>query len=80
MAKKIQPKVYQKDNYYYCLLGPNPQIGIFGRGNTANEAISDWVQELRKRLRQPKDDDDLLQYLSDTLDLSVSTSEQKRLL
>jgi hypothetical protein len=69
-AQKLEPVVFHEGDSYCCLLGPDPQEGIFGCGDNADEAVADWEQNLRKRLQKASDDDELVQYVKDTLSAS----------
>jgi hypothetical protein len=53
----FKPLVFRDGQIYCCLLGPNPQEGIFGFGNSVDYAISNWDLEFKKRLiKNPKKD------------------------
>jgi hypothetical protein len=49
-ARKLKPHVFKDEESYYCLFGPDPQVGIFGRGDTPLEAIEDWESDLEQRI------------------------------
>lgn len=39
---KHMPYLYEDEGEWCCLLGSDPQIGIFGSGSTALEALQSW--------------------------------------
>ena len=63
----LLPEVFKEGNSFCCLLGPDPQEGIFGCGDTPDEAISDWENSLRKRIEHPSEKDEVAQYVIDSL-------------
>jgi hypothetical protein len=64
-AKKLQPLVFQEGDSYCCLLGPDPQAGVFGCGNTPIAAIQDWDSHLSRRLAHTSENDEVIQYVKD---------------
>ncbi len=38
----MRPTLYKEANDYCCILGPDPQVGIFGCGKSPIEALKDW--------------------------------------
>ena len=47
--KKVQPTVYRDGHAYCCISGGNPVDGIFGCGNSPEEAIENWDKAFEKR-------------------------------
>lgn len=41
-VRKLKPAVYKDGDSFCCLLGPDPQAGVFGCGKTKDEALADW--------------------------------------
>jgi hypothetical protein len=70
-VKEFRPAVFKDGDSFCCLLGPDPQEGVFGCGSTAREALADWDVHLRERAKQPKDGDPLDEYIQDTLATSL---------
>jgi hypothetical protein len=70
VVKELRPVVFKEEGSFCCLLGPDPQAGIFGCGDTAEGAISDWEQHLKERMAKPIGDDEVAQYVQDTLNAS----------
>lgn len=64
-ARKLQPLVWKEGDSFCCLLGPEPQTGIFGRGETPLLAIVDWDTHLTTRLAQATEEDEVVQYVKD---------------
>jgi hypothetical protein len=48
-VRKLKPALYKDGDSYCCLLGPDPQEGIFGCGNTQAEALADWDMHVKDR-------------------------------
>jgi hypothetical protein len=49
-AREAKPTVYAntpEHNVFCCIVGGNPQNGIFGQGPSPHEAIRDWAQNYR---------------------------------
>ena len=65
--RELRPVVYQEEASYWCLLGPDPQRGIFGNGETVPDALEDWLSMLRKRLTDAGDDDEVANFVRDSL-------------
>ena len=57
-ARKLRPHVFQNGEVYYCVYGPDPQVGIFGCGDTPLEAIEDWENDLQIRIEKITDGND----------------------
>lgn len=69
-VRDLRPVVWADERGYCCLLGPDPQEGIMGMGNTIEAALNDWEQQLKERVRTAGVSDDLAQYVIDTLLIS----------
>ncbi|MDQ0638480.1 hypothetical protein QF042_002045 [Pedobacter sp. W3I1] len=48
VAKKLSPSVFRDGDYVCVLYGEDPKHGVFGRGNSVEEALDDWENNLRK--------------------------------
>jgi hypothetical protein len=55
-VKTFQPLLYKDGDSYCCVLGPDPQLGIFGCGDTPIHALLDWDKHLKDY--KPKDEND----------------------
>lgn len=73
-VKLFRPRLFQDDQGYYCLFGPDPDIGISGYGNTRKEALDNWDTHLKERIRVGDLDDEVAQYALQILDASVEYS------
>ncbi|HQW16216.1 MAG TPA: hypothetical protein PKY86_05340 [Niabella sp.] len=69
-VKDLHPVLWHDGQGYCCLLGPDPQEGILGCGMTKEEALSDWEINLRERVQTAGADDEVGQYVIDTLKIS----------
>lgn len=66
-ARVLMPLVFKEGDAYCCVLGPDPQDGIFGCGKTPMRALKDWDRNLRKRKRIKDPDDEVAFYINETL-------------
>lgn len=64
-ARTLQPLVWKDGESYCCVLGPDPSVGVFGCGDTALLAIVDWDVHLTNRLAEPKENDEVVEYVRD---------------
>ncbi|MFI5453410.1 hypothetical protein ACHMWN_14785 [Pedobacter sp. UC225_61] len=49
-AQKLRPHLYKDGFAYCCVFGPDPQVGIYGCGDSPEEAIMDWADDLDQRI------------------------------
>lgn len=63
VAGILHPTVFHEGNAYCCILGPDPVEGVFGCGDTPEQAVSDWDETLRLRLQEGSEDDDVVAYV-----------------
>jgi hypothetical protein len=66
-AKEFKPAVYKDRSMFCCILGPNPETGVFGCGDTLHEALTDWDRHLQERIKEPGDGNEVTNYIKDTL-------------
>lgn len=57
-AKKLEPQVYKDADSYCCIFGPDPVVGIFGSGDTPEEAVMNWKKNLLERIDRLTESDD----------------------
>lgn len=69
-VRELRPVLFKEENQYRCLLGPNMQQGIVGAGNTPDEALADWEAQLKERMADPPQDDEVALYAVDLLKAS----------
>lgn len=69
-VRTLKPALYKDGNAVCCVLGPDPQEGIFGCGDNPEEALEDWENHLKDRLANhpPGDDvaESVIRMLQDT--------------
>jgi hypothetical protein len=63
-AQLLKPVVFKEGDSFCCLLGPDPQTGIFGCGPTPKQALSDWEEHLKEYLATADEDDYVLEYVN----------------
>lgn len=68
--RTLRPVVYRDGDSFCCLLGPDPQEGIFGCGPTREEALIDWEANMRKRIIYHSPGDKMAQFIEDNLNAS----------
>ena len=73
-VKEFRPILFQEGDAFCCLLGPDPRIGVFGCGQTKEEAIKDWDADFRQRIKDRKNPsrNEVTQYILDTMATSKS--------
>jgi hypothetical protein len=59
----FRPTVYRDGNSLCCLLGPDPQEGIFGCGPDMNATLKDWDRHLHDRINNHAESDDFADEL-----------------
>ncbi|WP_143053949.1 hypothetical protein [Parapedobacter koreensis] len=70
LIKELQPVVFQKNEGYCCVLGPDTQAGVAGYGDTIQEALANWEDAMKRRMRNPDDRDEVALYAIDMLQAS----------
>lgn len=77
-ADVLQPVLFQESNQYCCLLGPDPQAGVFGCGTTAQEAVNDWEQHLKDRVNNAGKSDKLAGQIVDELNKAIQSNIEEQ--
>jgi hypothetical protein len=67
-VRTLKPLVWHDNDAYCALLGPDPESGVFGRGETVHAALEQWNWNLQERMLRPEADDDLAQFIRNSLD------------
>jgi hypothetical protein len=62
-VKTFQPVLFKDGNSFCCVLGPDPQEGVFGCGKTAIEALKDWDKNLQQRMEVTDKDDEVAAFI-----------------
>jgi hypothetical protein len=71
-VKIFKPLVYEDGNGYCVILGPDPQVGIFGCGPTPKEALWDWDKHLDDFKMNHEEDDEVAIYLDEVLSSTIA--------
>lgn len=66
-AKALQPVLFKEGKDFCCLLGPNPQEGVFGCGDSPKQALDDWELRLKEHLATAGDTDQIVQHVKKIL-------------
>ena len=66
-ARVLMPLVFRDGDSYSCVLGPDPEEGVFGSGKTPMNALKDWDRNLQKRKKIQNPDDEVAFYINETL-------------
>jgi hypothetical protein len=70
-VKEFRPAVFREADRFCCILGPDPEIGVFGSGTSIEEALRDWDEDFKRRIQGLKPPcNEVDQYLKDTLNTS----------
>ncbi|MBK1438445.1 hypothetical protein JHJ32_00470 [Parapedobacter sp. ISTM3] len=70
LVKELQPVVFQADEGYNCILGPDMQTGVVGYGDTIKGALASWESAMKKRMERADDGDEVALYATDMLQAS----------
>lgn len=71
-VKVFQPVLFNEGEGFRCVLGPDLQKGIVGYGDSLDEALLDWDRSLKERIKSKSVNDEVAQYVIDTLNTSVN--------
>lgn len=67
-VRQFQPTVFKDGSTFCCILGPSPQEGVFGCGDSPQAALKEWDKHLHQLLDgQYKVAEEVKQYIDDTL-------------
>jgi hypothetical protein len=70
-VKILEPVVFKEGDAYCCLLGPDPQEGIFGCGKSSDEAVQDWNKHFQEMVDGNNTQNETLQYAVDKMGSSI---------
>lgn len=70
LVRQLKPVLFEEDDHFCCILGPDMEHAVMGRGATEDEAISNWTADCKQRMQNKNPDDTVAQYLRDTLSAS----------
>ena len=66
-VRVFKPVLFIDGDSFCCVLGPDPQAGVFGCGDTSKEALIDWEKHLIDRINYNLGDDEVSKFLIDNL-------------
>lgn len=66
-ARRLEPLVWKEGDAYCCLLGPDPEEGVFGCGASPELALADWDRQLAQHLATSTEDNEVTRYVKDVL-------------
>ena len=66
-VRQFKPVLFKEGDSFCMLLGPDPQEGIFGCGNTANDAIQDWEHHFNDEIENPTEGNETTRFILDSL-------------
>lgn len=64
----FKPLLWKERESFCCIVGPNPQTGVFGCGETAQEALIDWDKHLQALIDNPRANNEISEYVTKTMD------------
>ena len=62
-ARTFQPVLFKDGDSYCCVLGPDPQQGVFGCGKTPIAALKDWDKSLKQRMKANDKNDEVSLFI-----------------
>lgn len=62
-VQKTHPLLYIDSGEYCCVLGPDPQAGIFGRGGSIKEALAAFDRKFQELLAHPVAGDPVSEFI-----------------
>ncbi len=65
--RQFKPALYKNEELFCCILGPDEEEGIFACGATEDEALKNWDSAFKDRLKSKGENDEVAQYIKDTL-------------
>lgn len=63
-VRKLKPVFYKNGDLYFCLYGPDAEVGIYGMGETLRQAAIAWEKELEERLSRLTEGDEVTHHAS----------------
>ena len=66
-VRQFKPVLFRDGDSYCVLLGPDPQEGVFGCGDSADLAINDWERHFNEVLENPVEGNETVRYIMDSL-------------
>ena len=72
-VKTFQPVLYKDGNEFSCVLGPGPEEGVYGRGETPLAALKDWDKNFQQRKKVNDKNDEVSLYIHRVLNPDENT-------
>ncbi|HKO81749.1 MAG TPA: hypothetical protein VJU78_15195 [Chitinophagaceae bacterium] len=69
-VRQFKPTLYKDGDAFACILGPDSEQAVYGQGITEDEALKNWEADFKSRLKSKGDNDEVAQYIKDTLAIS----------
>jgi hypothetical protein len=64
---QFKPVLFREGESFCMLLGPDPQEGIFGCGDSVDVAISDWDRHFNEEIDNPTEGNETTRFILDNL-------------
>lgn len=71
-SKLLQPIVFKNGDQYSCILGVDNQTCIYGAGETIEQAIQEWNNNLQVHLETAGSDDPIVKKVKDIIGMPVA--------
>ena len=66
-VNEFKPLLFKNGEIYFAVLGSDLKNGICGKGETPEDALMDWNDQLREVLRGPDLDNPAIRYVLETI-------------
>jgi hypothetical protein len=66
-VQQLKPEVFREEDAFCVILGPDPFAGIFGCGETLEEALRDWDNNLADEIENPTEGNETTRYILEIL-------------
>ena len=67
-VKELRPAMFREGGSFCCILGPDPETGIFGRGDNPKAAFDDWDRRFKERMALNPKNDEVVEFVLDNMD------------
>jgi hypothetical protein len=61
-VKKLKPRFYKNGEVYICIFGPDAEVGIYGIGETPQQAAIAWEKDLEERIGKLTESDEITHH------------------
>lgn len=66
-VSQFKPILFKEGDSYCVLLGPDPQEGVFGCGDSPEAAMKDWVKHFNDEIDNPTEGNETTRFILDNL-------------